>query len=51
MNRISPEHAMTTPAGDRFSAPEAPSPFDPTSCVLKISAGMGGRNSIIAFGI
>src|SRR5690606_11692994 len=41
---------MTTPGGDRFSAPETSIPFAPKSCVLKISAGMGGRNSIIAIG-
>lgn len=40
---------MNTPASDRFTAPETSIPFDPASCLLKISAGMGGRNSIIAF--
>lgn len=43
--------AMTTPASGRFTAPETSIPFDPESCLLKISAGMGGRNSIIAFAI
>jgi 3-oxoacyl-[acyl-carrier-protein] synthase II len=40
---------MTTAASGRFTAPETSIPFDPASCLLKISAGMGGRNSIIVF--
>lgn len=42
---------LTTPDFDRFPAPDTSLMFDPASCVLKISAGMGGRNVIVAFGI
>ncbi len=42
---------MSTPNVDRFSAPDTSQPFDPASCLLKIAAGMGGRNTVVAFGI
>jgi len=42
---------LTTPGGERFTAPETSLPFDSSTCLLKIAAGMGGRNTIVAFGI
>jgi 3-oxoacyl-[acyl-carrier-protein] synthase II len=42
---------MSTPAAGTFSAPVEPPPFDPSTCLLKIAAGMGGRNTLVAFGI
>jgi 3-oxoacyl-[acyl-carrier-protein] synthase II len=42
---------MTTPDCGRFTAPETSLPFEHGSCLLKIAAGMGGRNTIVAFGI
>jgi 3-oxoacyl-[acyl-carrier-protein] synthase II len=42
---------LSIPASGRFSAPVAPLAFDPASSLLKIAAGMGGRNTLVAFGI
>lgn len=42
---------LATPDPERFCAPVTSVPFDPDSCLLKIAAGMGGRNTIVAFGI
>ncbi len=42
---------LATPAPTRLPVPARLLPFDPSSCVLKISAGMGGRNTIVAFGL
>ncbi len=42
---------LTTPAVERFTAPDTSQPFDPSTSLLKIAAGMGGRNTIVAFGI
>jgi 3-oxoacyl-(acyl-carrier-protein) synthase len=43
--------ALTTPDPERFTAPGTSLPFHPESCLLKIAAGMGGRNTIVAIGI
>jgi 3-oxoacyl-(acyl-carrier-protein) synthase len=42
---------LETPPADCFTAPITSQPFDPDTCLLKIAAGMGGRNTIVAFGI
>ena len=42
---------LSTPPGGRFLAPEQIRPFDPATSLLKIAAGMGGRNTIVAFGV
>lgn len=42
---------LSTPKSERFTAPDTSQPFDPSTCLLKIAAGMGGRNTIVAFGI
>jgi 3-oxoacyl-(acyl-carrier-protein) synthase len=42
---------LTTPDSERFTAPDTSLPFEPGSCLLKIAAGMGGRNTVVAFGI
>lgn len=41
---------LSIPRVDRFTAPDTSQPFDSTSCLLKIAAGMGGRNTIVVFG-
>ena len=41
---------LSLPGGKRFFAIDTSLPFDPSSCLLKIAAGMGGRNVVVAFG-
>jgi 3-oxoacyl-(acyl-carrier-protein) synthase len=40
---------LSTPPNGNFTAPEISQAFDPSNCLLKIAAGMGGRNTIVAF--
>lgn len=50
--RLPPNLAgLSTPNTDRFGAPAESLAFDPSTCLLKIAAGMGGRNTLVAFGI
>jgi 3-oxoacyl-(acyl-carrier-protein) synthase len=42
---------LASPCPLRLPVPAEPLPFDSSSCVLKISAGMGGRNTVVAFSL
>jgi len=42
---------LSSPCPLRLPVPAEPLPFGASSCVLKISAGMGGRNTVVAFGL
>ena len=43
--------ALSIPRSERFHAPITSLLFDPDSYLIKIAAGMGGRNTVVAFGI
>lgn len=42
---------LDTPCPNGLPAPDSSLPFDPACCLLKIATGMGGRNTVVAFGI
>lgn len=42
---------LSSPCPLRLPVPASPPSIDSLSCVLKISAGMGGRNTVVALGL
>jgi 3-oxoacyl-(acyl-carrier-protein) synthase len=42
---------LATPCPQRLPAPATTLPFDPATYILKLSTGMGGRNTVVAFGL